>query len=385
MKNIVTIKHLLKITGKKGEALGTEEGCIYFDGRYAVAATNGATVSIECQQEIPAPVLVSVSDLKTAMTAKQTLHFAQRHGELRINGVRVSSYPTDIMPSDTTEILDLDKQVWRAIVRPFRIDGGRLSQVVTGMATRDVRPYLNGMYFDFRTGAIVATDGHRLHLVEDAIPTVDELPEGMDGVIMPHAMASLLSIVGGVQDVFVMGKTDQKDQVKKLTRVICVAAANARLRIRDIDSGVYPNYRAPFDQNKNLPIDLVLDSRSTEHLIGVAAIATASAKESAVTISGEDRTVTVAYRDRVQRDLAMSYRVGAPFSIDVSSVHLRDAIESAGKYGSAIRLRFGRGDCNNAIYVGSQEFHSIVMARTPKEAEKIEVGVSTAHAAQCPP
>ena len=52
MKNAVTLKHLFKVVGKKGQAMGSEEACIYFDGRHAVGANGEATVSIDCPLQI---------------------------------------------------------------------------------------------------------------------------------------------------------------------------------------------------------------------------------------------------------------------------------------------------------------------------------------------
>ena len=69
MKNAVTLKHLFKVVGRKGQALGSEEACIYFDGRHAVGANGEATVSIDCPLQISKPTLIPVSELKTALIA----------------------------------------------------------------------------------------------------------------------------------------------------------------------------------------------------------------------------------------------------------------------------------------------------------------------------
>ena len=92
MKNAVTLKHLFKVVGRKGQALGSEEACIYFDGRHAVGANGEATVSIDCPLQISKPTLIPVSELKTALIANPELHFEpESDGGLRINGIRVNA------------------------------------------------------------------------------------------------------------------------------------------------------------------------------------------------------------------------------------------------------------------------------------------------------
>jgi hypothetical protein len=375
MKSVVTLKHLFKLSGKDGHPLGSEASSIYFDGQHAIAASHEATVSIDCPQEIDRPLLVAIKDLKVAMIAGPNLQFRQIEGRLQINGVNVPAVPAeDVMPPATAEILNLDKATWRPVVRPFRLDGGRLSQIINAMGAGDIRFYLNGLYLDFATGAIVGVDGKRLHLVEDALPVV-ELPAGrMQGVILPAVMAKLLSSVGGVQDVFVMEREEKKKDTEKeemvIKRVICVGAANAKFRIREIPSDTYPNYREPFDRNRSLPVALVLDARATADFLAVASIAATNPNYPVVTIFGAGRHVTVSHRDQVRRQLPMSYEVGEAFEVHVRGDALCDAIRAAGSFGSAVRMRYGRED-GRGIYVGAQDFHAILMTHKD-EAEDPE-------------
>ena len=381
MKTVVTMKHLFKLTGKSGLAMGIEEPCIYFDGQHAIAAGLGATVSIDCPQEISQPVLIPVKDLKSALIVSPDLHFQQRGEALRVNGVLVATHPVDEIPADTAEILDLDKQVWRPIVRTFRLDGGRLGQLVSGMGIADPRVYLNGLYFDFATGGVVGVDGKRLHLVEDAIPVTDLPADRKQGVIMPGGAADMLASIGGVQDVFIMEREQQTEEGRVWRRTICVAAANAKFRIREVDAGNYPNYRDPFDRNRSLPINVVLDAKSTQDILAVARIAMADGS-GVVTIVGEGKRITVSYKDRVQRELQMNYQVGAPFSVQLQSMYLSDAIVAASSFGSAVRMRFGRDNEARAVYVGAQDFHAIVMAYQEEESGADDTGASVADTAK---
>ena len=373
MKNAVTLKHLFKVVGRKGQALGSEGACIYFDGRHAVGANGEATVSIDCPLQISKPTLIPVSELKTALIANPELHFEpESDGGLRINGIRVCQHSPEAMPDETREILDLDKQLWRVAVRPFRMDGSRYAQVLTAMGVKDVRFYLNGLYLDFATGAIVGLDGKRLHLVEDVLPTAALAPERKQGVILPGAMARMLADLGGVQEVFVMEREAPGPKGMLWQRVICVGAANAKFRIREIASDTFPNYRDAFDRNKTLPINVVLDAASIQHLLAVAGIAKTNPNRPYVTIEGEARQIRVRHQERVVRELPARYQEGGAFVVHANGAYLTDAIRAAQRFGSTVRMRFQHGDEPRGIYVGAQDFHSIVMARKEPEDDEAE-------------
>ena len=376
MSNGVMLKHLFKLAGKKGDALGSAEAVLYFDGRNAIAASPEATLSIDCPQEISRPMLVSVKDLKTALLVAPDLAFAEyQDGRIAINGVRVPHVPAeDVVPPETAEMLDLDKKVWRPIVTPFRLDGGRLAQLTGAMAVGDQRTHLNGIYFDFATGGLAATDGARMHLIEDAVPSVELPSERMQGVILPSSVADLLCTVGGVQEVFVMEKTVEGENGPEYRRAICVGAAGAKFRIRAVQAPEYVNYRQVFDQNRQHSVAIVLDARGRDDMLAVASIATTNANWPMVTITGAGRKVTVSHQDRVLRELAMTYQIGEPFQVNLKAYPLSCAIRSAAHYGSAVRMRFPREE-GRCVYIGAQDFHSIVM---PVRREEPEVGESAA-------
>ena len=371
MSNGVMLKHLFKVAGKKGHALGSEEACLYFDGKNAIAASPEATVSIDCPQEIAGPMLVGVKDLKVALLAAPDLAFTQfSDGRIAINGVRVPHVPAeDVVPAVTVEILDLDRKHWYPVVRPFRLDGGRLAQLTGAMADCDPRQHLNGIYLDFASGAAVSTDGGRMHLIEDALPTADLPPERMQGVILPSSMADLLSSVGGVQDVFVMERQVEEEGKTAFRRAICVGAAGAKFRIREVAAAEYPNYRKVFDDNRDHPISIVLDARGRDDLLAVASIAAANGNWPVVTLTGGGKKVQVSHLDRVTRELAMSHQIGAPFSVNLKAFPLSCAVRSAGHYGAAVRLRVPRAE-GQTVYIGAQDFHAIVMPVKDKQEDE---------------
>lgn len=363
--NGVSIKHLFKMAGRKGDAFGSAEACLYFDGKNAIAANQFATLSIDCPQAISAPMLISVNDLKTALLAEPSLTITEEQsGRIRINGVRAPFVPAaGVVPDATVEMLNLDRQHWYPVVRPFRMDGGRLPQMTSVLPTNDVRPHLNGLYLDFATGAMVATDGHRICLIEEAVPVVD-MPEGRNpGVIVPTSAVDLLSVVGGVQEVFVMERQVELEPGKiTYRRAVCVGAAGAKFRVREIEASEFVAYRGLFDQHRDLPIKVVLDARGRDDMLAVASVAGANANFPVVTISGEGRSLTVSHMDRISRSLSMPQQVGQPFMVNLNAHYLTGAIRSAGFYNTAIRLRFSREE-GKCVAIGSQDFHCLVMPR----------------------
>lgn len=370
----LALKHLFKIAGKDGSALGSEDASLYFDGRHAIAASTDATVTIDCPQEITRPVTIAVKDLKAALLAAPSLSFAENDGRIAVNGVAVPHVPADgVVPASTVEILDLDKRFWRPVVRPFRLDGGRLGQLTGAMQRDRIRPHLNGVFLDFSTGGLAATDGRRIHLVEDAVPVLDLPQERMQGVILPGALAELLASVGGVQEVFVMEREERQGEKVVYRRVICIGAAGGKFRIREVEADSYVSYRSLFDQSRGHPVSVVLDSRGRDDILAVSAIAAANPNHPVVTLEGAGRKMRILHRDRVVRELSMSYTIGEPFAVHVAASQLSCAVQSAAKYGAAVRMRFAR-DETSCVYVGAQDFHALVIQvrEEPERAEQAE-------------
>jgi hypothetical protein len=83
-----------------------------------------------------------------------------------------------VMTSDT----------WESSAIPVTIK--QWNFLLKSMAKGDVRYYLNGIYLDFSTGALVATDGHRLHYVPDLELLHLHSCAGNDhGIIIPDFVA----------------------------------------------------------------------------------------------------------------------------------------------------------------------------------------------------
>jgi hypothetical protein len=398
MKSYFTLSQLFKISGKKGEAFGMSDPVLYFDGQRALAANKEAVVWIDCPQPLNRAVLIPVADIKTALMVAPTLSLRDTDGRVTANGVKVLAQPAaDIIPDETLEIIDLDRSSWQTIVRPFRLDGSRMAQVAPAAANGDIRFYLNGVYFDFACGALVATDGRRMHIVEDAVPTSVLPADSLQGAVLPASVCQILSVVGGVQDVFVVEKSvpaaaagsainvrvagitvplpaspNDAPVTEAPPRLICIGVANAKFRVRAVDTASYVRYQDPFDRNKEHPIKMILSAEDTLVLASVARVAGKNPNFPGVTIQGESRRITVSHLDRIERSLAIGYQVAEPFTTTVNARYLLGAINAAGSFGSAVTMRYSALD-GRGVYVGAQDFHAIVMTMGTEEVAEEKV------------
>lgn len=113
---------------------------------------------------------------------------------------------------------------------------------------------------------------------------------------------------------------------------------------------------------------MVLDAASIQHLLAVAGIAQTNGNHPYVTIEGSARHISVRHQERVIRELPARYQEGGSFEVHANGAYLTDAIRAAQRFGSTVRMRFEHGDEPRGIYVGAQDFHSIVMAcKEPEE------------------
>lgn len=394
MKQTFTLNHLFSLSKKNGAAFGTDRPAIYFDGARAAAASGEAVMWIDCPQPALArPVLISVEEVKAALLAAPSLSIQDGgEGQVAANGLKlVAQDPRETLPEQTREILDLDRAAWLPIVRPFRLDGGRLGQVAAGIAEEALRACLNGVFFDFAAGALAGCSGESLHLVEDALPVV-ALPGARQGVVLPAAAARILAKGKGVQEVFVLqkavaaaravgpllpvpangrdipaapGRPRQAPGAVQAgpvpPRLVCVGVANARLRARAIDAEDYPNYRQAFDRRHGQPHALLLSAEDVTALMAVARVAGKNKTSQLMGVKSDGRRLLATHQDRIAREIGKNAARGKPFATALDAGLVIAAIRAAGQFGAAITLRYFDEE-GGALYLGTQDFHSIVMA-----------------------
>lgn len=366
MKRYFSLQDLLKVNGKKDESMGMPFPCLYFDGQQAIAATTTMTIAIDCPQPTlgGAPVVVATTELEAALMLSPTgtLDLQRDDEGLIANGLKVSAYSADMIQPEVLSLLQLDRAIWRMIVPTTALDGMRWPQLVSSMATRDVRFYLNGAFVDVVNGALVSTDGHRLHMVEDVLkPAPQPLPEeGLQGVVLPGATVRFLARVGGVQQMFVLEhreETSAKPGAPR-PRLACFMVANARIRCRALDTLTYPNYRQFFEADKAGQCSLILTPSLLREVLKVAKVA-AKGLGGQVTLVSDGRLLSLSAGERLEQHFQVPSQ-GGPFSITVQSAYLAEALTAASVLGATVHLRV-EGWHAKGLCVDSQDFHAVVM------------------------
>lgn len=114
----------------------------------------------------------------------------------------------------------------------MNITRNALKAVSLAMANRDVRKYLNGMLIQCsgRTVRLVATDGHRLHMMD--LPQDIPCPPLVEGVIIPRAL---------IEWALKNSKPGQSVQITTDGATVTIAAGGASMSGTAID-GRYPDY-----------------------------------------------------------------------------------------------------------------------------------------------
>lgn len=152
------MKTLIKISSQKGNPAGLN--CILFDGNKARATDAEVYAETTGQWQFDAPRLVKAKLVKAAMALNSKK--PDWNGTM-LNGVELtdSGISADDMPCAPafTDGFDLDfcGQDVNAILKRVKI----------AKAMKDIRYYLNGLMFN-SDSVIVATDGHRLHVENEA-------------------------------------------------------------------------------------------------------------------------------------------------------------------------------------------------------------------------
>jgi len=163
------------------------------------------------------------------------LKITQNRAVFNIVGISPEEYP--VFPTFTTQEF-------------VKIESGILSEMIEktiySVSTDETRYHLNGVYLEVKsdkdggTYRMVATDGHRLSLIDRKIPGALSKTPGTQGVIIPrkglHEVRKLLEAVDGEVEVAIEGAQ------------LVVRSGTTILMVRLIE-GKYPNYQQLIPQN----------------------------------------------------------------------------------------------------------------------------------------
>lgn len=187
--------------------LGDGEAIFHFDGtRFTYSSLEGATIGVDLPVSIKLaePVQLTVKMIKSALLASPG-KFLVDHEACSINGVK---FDPEFRLDPLATPLDVNRQFGSVktvleVPLPAELSGVRMAE-----GFQDVRTYLNGSCFDLGQHAIIATDGHRMHVANSATlphfdaPVLHQLfPNSSDGqkVILANWQLHLLNAIGATK------------------------------------------------------------------------------------------------------------------------------------------------------------------------------------------
>ncbi|MBP5277662.1 MAG: DNA polymerase III subunit beta [Prevotella sp.] len=197
-----------------------------------VFAVNNQTV-LSAVKELPDQPLIFDVDMSTF-----AIKVMYQNGIYRFTGQNAEQYPaTPVMPDGVT-----------TLSIPSAVLSENITRSIFATATEELRPVMNGIYFDLTPDALalVASDGHKL--VRNKIYTVkSEVPTSF---ILPKKPANLLKNILEKDDSDVIIRFDERNAE--------IVFGDHKLLCRLIE-GRYPNYNSVIPQNN--PNELNIDRR----------------------------------------------------------------------------------------------------------------------------
>lgn len=131
------------------------------------------SIAVQARKFIEIIRAVNSDEIKFELEDEKRLRIEAGSSRFKINGLAAEDFPT--LP-----VVDGDEQ----LAIPFALLKKAISRIIFAVSTEESRFQLNGALLKLNDGAmeLVATDGHRLALVENDL----EASKGADGVLVPR-------------------------------------------------------------------------------------------------------------------------------------------------------------------------------------------------------
>ncbi|MBO7415977.1 MAG: DNA polymerase III subunit beta [Bacteroidaceae bacterium] len=269
------------------------------DGQLALPAKT----LLDALKEIPEQPLKFTVNANTFETAIE-----YQNGEYRLMGQNADEYPTPaVLQSDPVSL---------TIKASILSDG--LTRTIFATADDELRPVMNGIYFDINDegATFVASDGHKLVCSRNATLQT----EGKSSFILPKKPASLFRSL--------IGKDVETVTIEFDSRIARFSLPEFRMVCRLID-GRYPNYASVIPQNN--PHHLTIDRQTfINALRRVSVFSPASSgliklriQESQISISTQD----IDFSTSANETLTCQYD-GIPMSIGFKANFLIDILNN---------------------------------------------------------
>jgi len=269
------------------------------DGSFAVSAKT----LLDALKEIPEQPLTFEVDLETlAITVRY------QNGKYNLIGQNPKEFPTMKALGDNTVSLELEGD--------FLLDG--INRAIFATADDELRPVMNGVYFDITADDItfVASDGHKLVRYK----MLELKGNERSAFILPKKPATLLKGVLPKESGTVRIEFDESYAI--------FTSENYQLVCRLLD-GRYPNYNSVIPTNN--PHKIIVDRQSFLGALRRVSIFSSQAS-SLIKLGLEENTIVISAQDidfstSAEERLACDY-AGTPMSIGFKSTFLIDILSN---------------------------------------------------------
>ncbi|WP_300811874.1 DNA polymerase III subunit beta [uncultured Bacteroides sp.] len=269
------------------------------DGRFAVTAKT----LLDALKEIPEQPLSFCINMNTMEITVQ-----YQNGKYSLVGQNADEFPQVTMLSESAVRVELDAQILL----------GGINRAVFATADDELRPVMNGIYFDITTDDItmVASDGHKLVRCRTLAAHGNERA----AFILPKKPASLIKNLLPREEGNVTIEFDERNAVFTLEKF--------RMVCRLIE-GRYPNYNSVIPQNN--PYKIIIDRLMLIGALRRVSIFSSQAssliklrmQENLLVVSAQD----IDFSTSAEETLACQYS-GAPMSIGFKSTFLVDILNN---------------------------------------------------------
>lgn len=269
------------------------------DGRFAVTAKT----LLDALKEIPEQPLSFCINMNTMEITVQ-----YQNGKYSLVGQNADEFPQVTMLSESAVCVELDAQILL----------GGINRAVFATADDELRPVMNGIYFDITTDDItmVASDGHKLVRCRTLAAHGNERA----AFILPKKPASLIKNLLPREEGNVTIEFDERNAVFTLEKF--------RMVCRLIE-GRYPNYNSVIPQNN--PYKIIIDRLMLIGALRRVSIFSSQAssliklrmQENLLVVSAQD----IDFSTSAEETLVCQYG-GAPMSIGFKSTFLVDILNN---------------------------------------------------------
>lgn len=248
---------------------------IVFDGKSAMcAAPMDWVAGVPCPQaHITKPVAVPVDAILAHMAKSRHLVVMPDHLS---NGQGLTT-PFNPGKVDYSEVLGFLPPMPDADAVTFDLELDALDRVLVAAGEHDIRYYLNGVLLDLSNGALVGTDGHRLHMYRNRVPVAYPLAnedgscrEGGPVEVILHRdpLRFMVHSAGQFAKVTVFNPLREKvDNVPTVPGVL-LQTEDAFVWVRKVIEGKFPDYARVVPAVLSRPVWASLDPVQFADVLG---------------------------------------------------------------------------------------------------------------------